>query len=147
MAAQKGSAMLLKIETSTDTYATVGGLRSTSITMNDEAVDVTNKDSLGARTLLAGGGTQSLSISGSGVFTDDAQEQAVRTAFYAQANSSDGTSAQTAAFEKFQVFVPDLGTFTGNFMIATMGYSGEFNGEVTYDLTLESSGYIAFAAA
>ena len=94
MAAQKGSAMLLKIETSTDTYATVGGLRSTSITMNDEAVDVTNKDSLGARTLLAGGGTQSLSVSGSGVFTDNLQEQAVRTAFYAQANSSDGSAAQ-----------------------------------------------------
>ena len=146
MAAQKGSAMLLKIDVS-GTKTTVGGLRSTGITFNDEAVDVTNKDSLGMRTLLAGGGTQSVSISGSGVFTDSTTEQAVRTAFYAQANTSDGTAAQTAAFEDFQVIVPDLGTFTGTFMIASMGYSGEFNGEVTYDLTLESSGYVTFAAA
>jgi len=146
MAAQKGSAMLLKIlEGSTQT--TVGGLRSTSITFNDEAVDITNKDSLGMRTLLAGGGTQSVSISGSGVFTDSTTEQSVRTSYFLQANTSDGTAAQTAAFDSFQVIVPDLGTFTGTFMIATMGYSGEFNGEVTYDLTLESSGYVTFAAA
>lgn len=146
MAAQKGSAMLLKIDQS-GTPTTVGGLRSTGITFNDEAVDITNKDSLGMRTLLAGGGTQSVSISGSGVFTDSATEQAVRTAYFAQANTSDGSAAQTAAFEDFQVIVPDLGTFTGTFMIATMGYTGEFNGEVTYDLTLESSGYVTFAAA
>jgi TP901-1 family phage major tail protein len=144
MAAQKGSAMLLKIDQS-GTKTTVGGLRSTSITFNDEAVDITNKDSLGMRTLLAGGGTQSVSISGSGVFTDSTTEQAVRTAYFAQANTSDGSAAQTAAFDSFQVIVPDLGTFTGTFMIATMGYSGEFNGEVTYDLTLESSGYVTFA--
>lgn len=146
MAAQKGSAMLLKIDQS-GTQTTVGGLRSTGITFNDEAVDITNKDSLGMRTLLAGGGTQSVSISGSGVFTDSTTEQAVRTAYFAQANTSDGSTAQTAAFDSFQVIVPDLGTFTGTFMIATMGYSGEFNGEVTYDLTLESSGYVTFAAA
>jgi len=144
MAAQKGSAMLLKIDQS-GTQTTVGGLRSTSITFNDEAVDITNKDSLGMRTLLAGGGTQSVSISGSGVFTDSTTEQAVRTAYFAQANTSDGSAAQAAAFDSFQVIVPDLGTFTGTFMIATMGYSGEFNGEVTYDLTLESSGYVTFA--
>ena len=44
MAAQKGSAMLLKVDIS-GTATTVAGLRSTSITMNDEAVDVTTKDS------------------------------------------------------------------------------------------------------
>lgn len=146
MAAQKGSAMLLKID-QIGTQTTVGGLRSTGITFNDEAVDITNKDSLGVRTLLAGGGTQSVSISGSGVFTDSTTEQAVRTAYFAQANTSDGSTAQTATFDSFQVIVPDLGTFTGTFMIATMGYSGEFNGEVTYDLTLESAGYVTFAAA
>ncbi len=144
MAAQKGSAMLLQILEGS-TLTTVGGLRSTGITFNDEAVDITNKDSLGMRTLLAGGGTQSVSISGSGVFTDTATEQAVRTAYFAQANTSDGTAAQTAAFDSFRIIVPDLGTFTGTFMIASLGYSGEFNGEVTYDLTLESSGYVTFA--
>ena len=57
MAAQKGSAMLLKVDIS-GTATTVAGLRSTSISMNDEAVDVTTKDSSGLRQLLAGGGVQ-----------------------------------------------------------------------------------------
>ena len=38
MAAQKGLDMLLKVNTSGSTYATVGGLRSTSITLNVQHV-------------------------------------------------------------------------------------------------------------
>ena len=112
--------------------------------MAEEAVDITNKDSLGHRALLAGGGTNSVSVSGSGVFTDAASEATIRTAYYAQQNTSDGSSAQTAAFSLFQIIVPHFGTFAGTFMIASLG---EFNGEVTYSITFESSGYISFTAA
>ena len=75
MAAQKGLDMLLKINTSGSTYVTVGGLRSTSISLNDESVDITNKDSQGNRTMLAGGGMNSVSITASGVFTDASSEE------------------------------------------------------------------------
>ena len=133
MAAQKGAALLLKINTTGTTYVTVGGLRSTSITLNDEAVDVTNKDSSGNRTLLADGGVFSMSISGSGVFTDSAAEEAMRAAMNA------------ATFKNFQVIIPDFGTYTGAFMVASLEYAGEFNGEVTYSVSLESSGAITYA--
>jgi len=146
MAAQKGLDMLLKINTSGSTYATVGGLRSTSITLNDESVDVTSKDSLGHRALLAGGGMNSVSVSASGVFTDASTEEAVRVAFFAQANTSDGSSAQTAAFTNFQFLIPDFGTLTGSFQITSLEYAGEYNGEVTYSMSFESAGYIAYAA-
>ena len=43
MVAQRGGALLLKVDIS-GTMTTIGGLRSTSITLNDEAVDITNKD-------------------------------------------------------------------------------------------------------
>ena len=145
MAAQKGLDVLMKIDIS-GTKTTIGGLRSTSITLNDESVDITNKDSLGSRTLLAGAGVNSLSVSGSGVFTDSASEVAVRTAFQAQQNTSDGSSAQTAAFESFQFIIPNLGTYTGNFQITSLEYSGEYNGEATYSMSFESAGYITFAA-
>ena len=138
MAAQKGSAMLLKVDIS-GTATTVAGLRSTSISMNDEAVDVTTKDSAGLRQLLACGGVQSFSVSGSGVFTDAASEAAVRTAFDAQRTA--GT------FVDFDVIIPDFGTFAGPMMIATLEYAGEYNGEITYSLTLESAGTFAFTAA
>jgi TP901-1 family phage major tail protein len=145
MAAQKGLDVLMKIDIS-GTKTTIGGLRSTSITLNDESVDITNKDSLGNRTLLAGAGVNSLSVSGSGVFTDSAAEVAVRTAFAAQQNTSDGTSAQTAAFESFQFRIPNLGTYTGAFQITSLEYAGEYNGEATYSMSFESAGYITFAA-
>lgn len=148
MAAQKGSALLIKIGDggSPESFTTVGGLRSNSISLNDEAVDVTTMDSSGHRELLAGGGVNSVSVSGSGVFTDAASETTLKTAYFAQQNTSDGSSAQTAAFKNFQVIVPDFGTFTGSFMIASLEYAGEYNGEVTYSVTLESAGYTTFAA-
>jgi TP901-1 family phage major tail protein len=146
MAAQKGLDMLLKVNTSGSTYATVGGLRSTSITLNDESVDVTNKDSLGHRTLLAGGGMNSVSISASGVFTDASTEENVRADFFAQQNTSDGSSAQVASFTNYQFLIPDFGTLTGAFQITSLEYAGEHNGEVTYSLSFESAGYITYSA-
>ena len=76
---------------------------------------------------------------GSGVVTDAASEATIRTAYYAQQNTSDGSSAQTAAFSLFQIIVPHFGTFAGTFMIASLEYAGEFNGEVTYSITFESN--------
>ena len=146
MAAQKGLDVLMKIDIS-GTKTTIGGLRSTSITLNEESVDITNKDSLGTRTLLAGAGVNSISISGSGVFTDSAAEVAVRTSFQAQQNTSNGSSAQTAAFETFEFIIPNLGTYTGAFQITSLEYAGEYNGEATYSMSFESAGYITFAAA
>ena len=146
MAAQKGLDMLLKVNTSGSTYATVGGLRSTSITLNDESVDVTNKDSLGHRNLLAGAGMNSVSISASGVFTDASTEENVRADFFGQQNTSDGSSAQTATFTNYQFLIPDFGTLTGPFQITSLEYAGEHNGEVTYSFSFESAGYITYAA-
>jgi TP901-1 family phage major tail protein len=135
MAAQKGSSLLVKIGDggSPEAFTTVGGLRSTSISLNDEAVDVTTMDSSNQRELLANGGIQTVSISGSGVFTDAASETTLRSKFGA------------SSFSNFQIIVPDFGTYTGAFMVASLEYSGEYNGEVTYSVTLESSGTITFA--
>lgn len=135
MAAQKGSALLMKIGNagSPEAFTTIGGMRSTSIALNDEAVDVTNKDSGRARTLLAQGGVNSLTVSGSGVFTDSASEATLKGKF------------DISAFTNYQFLVPDFGTFTGSFMLASLEYAGEFNGEVTYSFTFESTGAITFA--
>ena len=132
MAAQKGLDVLMKIDIS-GTKTTIGGLRSTSITLNDESVDITNKDSLGTRTLLAGAGVNSLSVSGSGVFTDSASEATLQ-----------GDMNQ-AALTNYQFLIPDFGSYTGQFQLTSLEYAGEYNGEVTYSFTFESSGAITFA--
>ena len=133
MAAQKGKDVLIKVDNS-GTYQTIGGLRSSSITLNDEAVDITDKDSGGNRALLPAGGVQSMTVSGSGVFIDSTAEQTLRSAY--------GTSS----FKSYNVIVPDLGTYAGTFMIASLEYAGEYNGEVTYSFSFESAGYITYAA-
>ena len=135
MAAQKGSALLMKIgnAASPEVFTTIGGMRSTSISMNDEMVDITNKDSSRARTILAQGGVNSMTVSGSGVFTDSASEATLEGKF------------DSASLSNYQFLVPDFGTYTGAFMLTTLEYAGEYNGEVTYSFTFESSGAITFA--
>ena len=134
MAAQLGKALLLKKDIS-GTMTTIGGLRSTSMTLNDEMVDITNKDSSNKRTLLPQGGIQSLTISGSGVFTDSTSDQQLIT------------SVGESVFNTYDFVIPDLGTYSGSFQVTSLEFAGEFNGEATYSVTLESSGTISFAAA
>ena len=135
MAAQKGRSLLMKLGNagSPETFTTIGGMRSTSISINDETVDITNKDSGTARTLLAQGGILSMSVSGSGVFTDSASEATLQ-----------GDMNQ-AALTNYQFLIPDFGTYTGQFQLTSLEYAGEYNGEVTYSFTFESSGAITFA--
>ena len=96
-------------------------------------VDETNKDTSNARTILAQGGVNSITVSGSGVFTDSASETTLKGKF------------NVSALTNYQFLVPDFGTFTGAFMLTTLEYGGEYNGEVTYSFTFESSGAITFA--
>jgi TP901-1 family phage major tail protein len=135
MAVQQGAALLVKIGdgASPEVFTTVAGLQDTSISINQETVDVTNKDSSRVRTLLAQGGVKSFSISGSGIFQDSASEQSVLTAF-------DG-----ASFTNFQFLVPDYNTFTGAFQVTTLDYSGTYNGAVQYSMSFESAGAITIA--
>jgi TP901-1 family phage major tail protein len=136
MAAQKGSAMLIKVGSgSPETFATIAGLRSSSLTVNNESVDVTNKDSSGKRNLLAAAGVQSVSISGSGVFTDANSETTVKT------------NALADSINNYQFIAPDFGTFAGKFQITSYELAGEFNGEVTYSLSFESSEAVTFTAS
>ena len=142
MAAGKGSSFLLK-ENSTGTPATVGGLRSTSMTINGEMVDITDKDSNAfitsgndkARLLLQGGGVRSMSLSASGVFTDSSTENLVRGFAF------DG------AIQNYDLVFSDGSKIAGAFLITSYERAGEYNGEETYSLTLESSNTITYTNA
>ncbi len=137
MGAQKGKDLLLKVDfTQTATFATVAGMRTRRIAFNAEAVDITNADSAGRwRELLEGAGVRRAGISGSGIFKDAASDESVRSLFF------DG------GIRDWQVIVPDFGTISGPFQVTGLEYAGEHDGEVAYDLALESAGEIAFAAA
>jgi TP901-1 family phage major tail protein len=134
MGAQKGKDLLIKIHNGT-TFVTVAGLRSRRIAFNAEIVDITHAESVDRwRELLAGAGVRRASISGRGLFKDGASDALVRQMFF------DGT------INNCQVTVPDFGTITGLFQIASLEFAGEHNGEVSFDLALESAGALTFAA-
>ena len=87
------------------------------------------------RELLAGAGVKRASISGRGLFKDASSDALVRQAFF------DG------AVNNAQVIVPDFGTIQGLFQISALEFAGEHNGEVTFDLSLESAGALTFTPA
>ncbi|MFG1371792.1 phage major tail protein, TP901-1 family [Xanthobacter oligotrophicus] len=134
MAAQKGKDLLLKMHDGTQ-FTTVAGLRSRTLAFNAQSVDVTHSESAGRwRELLDGAGVKRASVSGSGVFKDAASDGLVRQIFF------------SGALASCQVVIPDFGTITGPFQITALEIAAEHDREVTFDLTLESAGELAFAA-
>lgn len=132
MAAQKGSAFLLKISdgAASPTYNTVAGLRTTQLTIGGELVVITSKDSGGWRELLSGAGTRSVSVSAAGIFLGSAAEAQVR------ANALAGTITD------YQLSFEDGSKLQGKFLVQRLDYAGDFNGERNYTLALESSGAV-----
>ena len=136
MAVQAGKDLLIKIDQTGDgQFVTIAGLRATRISFNTESVDVTSLESQGGwRELLAGAGVKSASISGSGVFRDENTDERARQVFF------------NGEIPDFQVVIPDFGTVSGPFQVTALEYAGSHDGEVTFELALESAGALTFTA-
>ena len=133
MSAEKGSAFLLKVGDGSEppVYTTVAGLRTTQLSVNGEAVNVTTKDSGGWRDLLSGAGTRSVSVAGSGIFTGSAAEARVKT------------SALAGLLDDYELSFESGERMRGRFLVTRLDYAGDYNGERTYTLALESSGAVS----
>jgi TP901-1 family phage major tail protein len=130
MGAEKGSAFLLKVGNGAEppVFATVAGMRTTQMSVNGEAVNVTSKESGGWRELLSGAGVRSVSVAASGIFTGSAAE--VRIKAHALAGQIDDYELSFESGERLR----------GRFLVTRLDYSGDYNGERNYALSLESSG-------
>ena len=130
MAVERGSAFLLKVGdgAAVPAFATVAGLRTTQLSVNGEAVVVTSKDSGGWRQLLSGAGVRSVSVSGAGVFTGSAAEARIKA------------SALAGTIDDYRLSFESGDSMTGRFLVTRLDYAGDFNGERSYTLSLESSG-------
>ena len=134
MAAQKGKDLLIKIDDGAG-FATVAGLRTRRLAFNAETVDITHAESANRwRELLDGAGVKRASVSGRGLFKDAASDELMRATFF------DGS------VKDYQIVIPAFGTVQGPFQITNLEFAGEHNGEVTYDLALESAGELTFTA-
>ena len=139
MAKQLGRSLLLKIGdgANSEVFSTLAGINSKTLTINNSAIDVTTPDASSPGGVLFASsmnGLKSVAVSGDGIFLDETSEARMNT-----------VAMQADPAANFQIVVPDFGTYTGSFMLTTLEYAGEFNGEVTYTFTFESSGAITFA--
>jgi len=132
MPAQKGSAFLLKIANGATppVYQTVAGLRTTQMSINGDTVNITSNESGGWRELLSGAGVRSVSVAASGIFLGSAAEEQVRA------------SALAGLIDSYELSFEDGQKLRGRFLIQRLDYSGDFNGERNYALSLESSGAV-----
>lgn len=136
MAVQNGRDLLIKMDMLGDgSFETVAGLRATRLSFNAETIDVTSMESEGGwRELLGGAGVRSASVSGSGVFRDEASDGRARQVFF------DGELPQ------FQIVIPDFGQVSGPFQITSLEYAGTHDGEATYEISMASAGVLQFEA-
>lgn len=129
----KGASVLLKKGTAS-AGTTIGGMRTTSWTINSETVDVTTADNVNRwRELMGEAGVKNMSISMSGVLDSVTSHQTIVQDMIAQTVNDYG------------LVVDEFGYFDGAFQVATIEGSGEYNGEETYSITLESGGDVVFA--
>ena len=129
MAKFLGNAMLLKVETTPGggTYATIGGSSSHSLTINNEMVDVSDKDSSRWKELLSAG-DRSISVSMEGFVSDDANFEIFRVA------------ARDDVIINYTLEYGNSETIVGAFHIDSLEVSGARNEGQSFSASLTNSG-------
>lgn len=102
------------------------GARTDSVTVNNEPLDITDKDDAGWRTMLADAGVRTVSCEIEGVLKD--------TTLLGDAVGT----ASTALFKECVVTISGLGTLTGDFFLNSVQIGAEQADVVTFTATLES---------
>jgi len=137
-----GRLLLVRIgngATPTEVFSVLCGLNTKSLTINNTDIDVTTANCVtpgGALWTEVLSGPKRVSVSGTGMFDDEAAELRANTV---------AMSADSVA--NFQIVIPDFGTFAGSFFLSSLEWAGESAGGVTYTLSLASSGPVTFTAA
>lgn len=128
MAASSGRELLIK------KGATVlAGVRTKTVTINGEPIDVTTDDDSGFRTLLADPATRSIDLSVEGITKD-----AVLRAIVAGGGSQ--------LLTDITVEYPDGAVIAGDFYLVSIEESGEYQDAVTFTASLQSSGEYTYTA-
>lgn len=130
-----GDKFVIQVEDAPDsgTYIDIACLRSTSLSINNEQIDVTAKCNTPWRVLLEGG-IRTMALSGGGVFSDEASLGLMNAA------------ALAGSILRYRIISEYTDIYEGLFQISTMERSGEYNDAEQYSLSLESSGEIAYTA-
>jgi len=132
-----GKDFLIQVESATTpgTFVTLGGLSTNGLTINNEAVDITDKGDMPWRVLLAGCGLRSMSVKGSGMVSNDSVFKQVQASILA------GTILN------YRLVSGAGDKFVGGFLVTSFERSGEKNNAEMFSASFESSGVPAYTPA
>jgi predicted secreted protein len=133
MAKYNGVDAVLKVESSpgSSSYSTIGGVISHTMTLNNEAIDVSDKDSSRWRDML-NAGQRSLQISLNGWISDDANYELL-------ADAADNDSILS-----YQFLYGNSKTCECDFHVDSLERGGEYNNAQTFSCTLSNDGTPTF---
>jgi len=117
-----------------DFFTTIGGMRSKSLSMSADGIDITNQDSDEWKTMLDGAGIKSMSISGSGVYNNQTLFQSMYTKFLAN---------ELTCLMLIDASVARI--YSGCWKLTSLEISGDYDGEGNFSISADSSGQIATA--
>ena len=126
-----GISMVLQLNIAS-AYTTIGGCISHTLTINNETIDVSDKDSSRWSDKLAAG-ARSLDVAFNGWVTDDAAFALIEAA------------AENDTVLDLKLLYGNSKTCTCDFFLSNFAYTGEYNGAQTFSGTLGNDGSPTFA--
>ena len=118
----------------------LAAVQSKSVSNTLNPIDITSDDSDAWRTLLGEPGSRSMDIPVSGILTDAVLLDEINAA-------TTSVSLQSVEIEYPLGSNSVAATSAGDFFLANFNITGEHDGSVTFDATLQSSGEITYTAA
>jgi predicted secreted protein len=112
----------------------VAGARTDNLTINNEPIDITDKDDAGWRTMLADVGVRSIDADVEGVLIDSAL---IAVAM----------GAASGLLSAWTIEIEGIGSFTGDWYLSSFAISGEQADATTFTANIQSSGTMTFTAA
>lgn len=136
--AKPGFQFILKVAAaavSPTNFVTVGGLRNTTLTINNNPADITNAASAGFQELLPAGGIQSFQVTSDGVF--DSNTTGAQVVFDAamRRNSLIEAKLESGHGDAFYM----------NIAVTQATRGGPFDGAETFSIQFSSSGRVIYS--
>lgn len=111
----------------------IAAIRTRTVTINNEPIDITSDDDNGFRTLLELPGTKTLDMSIEGVAKDAVLLTSVMST--------------TDIMESISILFPTIGTIAGDFVVTSFEVGAPYNEAATFSASLQSSGAFTFTPA
>src|SRR5712691_3515629 len=120
---QRGRLFLVKVDDGSGTFVKIGGQRTTRAVINNDMVDVSNKDTSAWRKLGSDLGLRHMQLTLQCIFQDDAAHEVVRAAAFG------------GVVLPFQLIADNGDIYQGHFLPQNFEHSGNYNNAEEYSFT------------